>query len=106
MIEKSKKLHSYANKSTKFYTELFKQQQLQMGVDVNECLRLKHDVPTRWDATNDMLNRASHLKPALVSTLAKFPEIGIEFSAKEWDLMDKVCSGTNLRNNEHKTFIV
>ena len=93
VIGKCHKLHSHANMSTKFYTELYKQQKIQMNLGESECLRLKHDVQTRWDSSYDMFDRAVYLKPALVSTLANTPNLGIEFSAKEWELMDKVRSG-------------
>ena len=75
MIEKIKKIVSHANLSTKFYTELYKHQKVQMNLPKN--LRLITDIMTRWNSTYLMLQRFVFLKPALVSTLASVS--GIDF---------------------------
>ncbi|XP_047135522.1 zinc finger BED domain-containing protein 4-like [Hydra vulgaris] len=88
LIEKSRKLCSYASHSIGFYTELYRQQEIQM--DRKDRLGLKNDVATRWNSTYYMLERILHLKPAIAATLLKFPSVGIEFSVQDWSLYEKV----------------
>ncbi|XP_012558654.2 zinc finger BED domain-containing protein 4-like [Hydra vulgaris] len=88
LIEKSRKLCSYTSHSIGFYTELYRQQEIQM--DRKDRLGLKNDVATRWNSTYYMLERILHLKPAIAATLLKFPSVGIEFSVQDWSLYEKV----------------
>ena len=49
LIAKSRKLCSYASHSIVFYTELYRQQEIQM--DIKDRVGLKNDVTTRWNST-------------------------------------------------------
>ena len=89
LIEKIKKIVSHANSSTKFYTELYKHQKVQMNLPKN--LRLITDIMTRWNSTYLMLQRFVFLKPALVSTLASVSGIDFHISKSEWDLASQIC---------------
>ena len=88
LIRKFQTLCSHASRSNAFYNELYRQQKIQMGLD--KPYRLMNDVATRWDASYYMLERGLFLKPALISTLANYPDLGIEFSNNEWILLKKV----------------
>jgi len=90
LITKSRRLCSFASHSNVFYTELYRQQEIQM--DNKDRLGLRNDVATRWNSTFYMLERILHLKPAIAATLLNFPEAGTEFSAQDWSLCEKVVS--------------
>lgn len=88
MIEKVRNLCTHANHSNAFHTELCKQQKLQMG-DGPELV-MKQDVKTRWNSTFYMLERCLHLKAALIPTISNLPDLSIEFSKKNWTLMEQI----------------
>ena len=90
LIVKSRKLCSFASHSNVFYTELYRQQEIQM--DKKDRLGLRNDVATRWNSTYYMLERILHLKPAIAATSLNIPEAGIEFSVQDWSLCEKVVS--------------
>ena len=88
LIKKCRTLNTYASMSILFYTELYHQEKIQM--DLTTEIRLQQDVPTRWNSSYIMMNKMVYLKQALIPTIAKFPDIKVEFSNKEWELMEKV----------------
>jgi hypothetical protein len=88
LIDKCRKLCSHASHSNPFYTELYKQQELQMGN--KNRLGLKNDVATRWNSTFYMLERILHLKPAIAATLLNLPSSGVEFTREDWNICEKV----------------
>ncbi|XP_065673897.1 zinc finger BED domain-containing protein 4-like [Hydra vulgaris] len=90
LVEKCRKLCTHASHSNVFYTELYKQQESQMGN--KDRLGLKNDVATRWNSTFYMLERILHLKPAIAGTLLKLPSSGIEFSWEDWNICEKVVT--------------
>ncbi len=53
LIDKSRTLCSHASHSNPFYSELYKQQEVQ--INNKDKLGLKNDVPTRWNSTFYML---------------------------------------------------
>ncbi|XP_064463311.1 zinc finger BED domain-containing protein 6-like [Ornithodoros turicata] len=62
--------------------------QQQMGMTV---LKLKQDVPTRWNSTYEMFSMIVHLKDAVLSTLAIL-DAGVEqLSQTEWTVIEKSC---------------
>ncbi|XP_064472449.1 zinc finger BED domain-containing protein 4-like [Ornithodoros turicata] len=62
--------------------------QQQMGAPM---LKLKQDVPTRWNSTYEMFSRLITLKEAIQSTLAIL-DSGVEsLSQSEWHIVEKSC---------------
>ena len=90
LVAKCRKLCTHASHSNAFYTELYKQQEVQ--IDNKNQLGLKNDVPTRWNSTFYMLERILHLKPAIAATLLNLPSSGIEFSREDWNTCQKVVT--------------
>jgi len=66
IIQKVKSIPEYTRRSTVVSAKL-RQTQLQMG---QPQLRLKQDIPTRWNSTYYMLKRITEVKDPLISTLA------------------------------------
>ena len=73
---------------------MFNQQRIQMGTTEN--LILKQDVVTRWNSTLYMFERCFMSKPALISIIAISPDVNIEFSQKEWEIMEKVMKSLKI----------
>jgi hypothetical protein len=88
LIQKCRKLCTHASHSNAFYAELYKQQEVQMKN--NNRLGLKNDVATRWNSTFYMLERILQLKSAIAATLLNLPSCGIEFSAQDWNICQKL----------------
>ena len=91
LIEKVKKIVSFANHSDKFYLELRKQQRLYMEEGAKE-LNLIQDVATRWNSTFYMLNRFLKLKTALISSMANSDDVKVEMRNDDWKLLTKVVT--------------
>nr|XP_022910666.1 zinc finger BED domain-containing protein 1-like [Onthophagus taurus] len=66
IVDKLKKIVRYFKKSTHAYSKL-RETQERMELP---ALKLKNDVPTRWNSTYEMMQRIITLKTALVSALA------------------------------------
>ena len=47
---------------------------------------------TRWNSTYYLLKSAKDTKPALVQTLNDIENPPVEFTRKDWDLIDQVLS--------------
>ena len=91
LLSKCSKLVTFANHSTNFYTELYEQQRITMGIDNKANLKsLKQDVNTRWNSTYYQLESIYVLQPALVQTLNTVEGADVEFSKSEWTTMRKV----------------
>jgi len=88
LIQKCRKLCTHASHSNSFYSELYKQQDVQMKN--SNRLGLKNDVATRWNSTFYMLERILKLKSAIAATLLNLPSCGIEFSAQDWNICKKL----------------
>ncbi|KAL7644869.1 UNVERIFIED_CONTAM: hypothetical protein RMT77_004686 [Armadillidium vulgare] len=69
-------------------TALAKLQEIQKGMN-KPTLKLKQDIPTRWNSIFDMLNRALSNKEAIMSTLALLQCKGIDsLDAREWKIIE------------------
>ncbi|RXG54436.1 Zinc finger BED domain-containing protein 4 [Armadillidium vulgare] len=69
-------------------TALAKLQEIQKGMN-KPTLKLKQDIPTRWNSIFDMLNRALSNKEAIMSTLALLQCKGIDsLDAREWEIIE------------------
>ena len=93
LLKKCRDLCSFANRSTDFYTELKKQELIQINIGESDFLNLPHsDTATRWNSSYYLVERVLKLKPALVSVLAS--KVGqrseIEFQNSDWELMEKI----------------
>ena len=91
LIEKVKKVVSFANHSDKFYLELRKQQRLHMEEGEKE-LNLIQDVTTRWNSTFYMLERFLRLKIPLLSSMANSEDVKVEMRNDDWKLLTKVVT--------------
>ena len=90
LIEKVKKVVSFANHSDKFYAEFRRQQRLQM--EEGKQLNLIQDVITRWNSTFYMLERFLALKNPLISSMANSDDydVKVDFTNENWKLLAKV----------------
>uniref|UniRef100_A0A3B3C6A5 BED-type domain-containing protein n=1 Tax=Oryzias melastigma TaxID=30732 RepID=A0A3B3C6A5_ORYME len=88
IIKKVKAITEYTRRSTVASAKL-KETQQQMG---QPQLRLKQDVPTRWNSTYYMLKRITDVKDPLISTLALVnPQIQ-SLSLEEWEMVKETCA--------------
>ena len=92
LIEKVRKVVSFANHSDKFYVEFRKQQRFHTMEEGKPELVLIQDVPTRWNSTFYMLERFLKLKSPLISSMANSEDydVKVELRKDDWSLMDKV----------------
>lgn len=86
-LEKTRKICGYANKSTTFCAELFKQQKLQNPLEKEKVLI--QDVVTRWNSTHDMGARFLELKPAIISSIANMEADVVELTKMDWMYLAK-----------------
>lgn len=82
IVSKVKRIVEYFHKSSQALKKLLDTQK-QMDLP---ALKLKQDVPTRWNSTYDMLQRIFVLKDAVISTLS-LNRPGLLFPLEDWDLI-------------------
>uniref|UniRef100_A0A669DC03 BED-type domain-containing protein n=1 Tax=Oreochromis niloticus TaxID=8128 RepID=A0A669DC03_ORENI len=87
IIRKVKAIIEYTRRSTVASAKLRETQQ-QMG---QPQLRLKQDVPTRWNSTYYMLKRIAEVKDPLISTLALVNPQLQTLSLEEWEMVKETC---------------
>lgn len=87
IIRKVKAITEYTRRSTVASAKLRETQQ-QMG---QPQLRLKQDVPTRWNSTYYMLKRIAEVKDPLISTLALVNPQLQTLSLEEWEMVKETC---------------
>ena len=93
LVEKCRSLISFANKSIKFYNELKRQQEIQMGVTEGEHFTLwNSDTEFRWNSTYYMLQRNLKRLSAIICTLNSEVGVpsGIELSPRDFVVMTKI----------------
>ena len=92
LIEKVRKVVSFANYSDKFYVEFRKQQRFHNMEEGKQELVLIQDVATRWNSTFYMLERFLKLKSPLIASITNFEDydVKVELRKDDWSLMDKV----------------
>lgn len=80
-----KSIVEYFNRSTQGQNKLATtQKQLNLPI-----LKLKQDVPTRWNSTYDMLQRIIQVKDAVITTIALLrPDLNIK--QEDWEVIEEV----------------
>ena len=87
LVEKCRKVCTYANKSVLFSTDISDAQVL---VEGHHPKQLAQDVRTRWNSTFDMMSRFLELKVTAVLAKPKWVEkVEVHFFNQEWELMAK-----------------
>lgn len=84
-LTKVKHIVEYFKRSSSALAEL-KDSQKQMGLPE---LKQKQDVITRWNSTNDMLQRLFKLKEAIISTMAILESTHEALSSHDWIIVEK-----------------
>lgn len=84
-VHKVKSIVEFFKRSTQ---GLYKLQEIQRQMDL-PVLKLKQDVPTRWNSTFDMLNRLLKVKNAVIATLALVKN-ELSLSKEDWVVIEKV----------------
>lgn len=85
VLTKVKNIVEYFNRSTQGQKKLITtQQQLNLPL-----LKLKQDVPTRWNSTYDMLQRIIQVKDAVITTIALLRS-DLIIKQEDWEIIEEV----------------
>jgi len=93
-VEKVKRTVEYFKRSTHALARL-REVQVQMGLPE---IKLKQDVPTRWNSTFDMIERFLKIKDAVVSTMVILGQDSITFLNNDWTILKNATEILNIFN--------
>ncbi|XP_055904989.1 zinc finger BED domain-containing protein 4-like [Eupeodes corollae] len=84
-LKKVKSVVEFFKRSTQ---ALYKLKEIQSQMDL-PTLKLKQDVPTRWNSTYDMLDRILKIKNAVIATLA-IVRNELSLNNEDWDILERI----------------